>query len=290
METFRETLSKHIRANREKISDSSIKTYSSMLSSINKKLDGEKDLEFFSKEKDKIINYIKENITSFQTQKTLLSALYILTDLKDYKDLMLEICKQVNESYKEQKLNNKQKEHRITFEAVKDKVNSLLSMLKTNPTINMYEQFLIAAFSSGVYSPPRRSEFASVKIKNFDKQKDNYLEKNKIVFNSYKTAKKYGSQIYEVPSPLIPIVKKYLKLNKTDYLFPKRNSDACMTNVDYNRMLQKIFGKTISVDNLRSIYLSEKYKNIPSLVDMEKTAEAMGHQVVTALENYVKKE
>ena len=290
METFRETLSKHIRANREKISDSSIKTYASMLSSINKKLDGEKDLEFFSKEKDKIINYIKENITSFQTQKTLLSALYILTDLKDYKDLMLEICKQVNESYKEQKLNNKQKEHRITFEAVKDEVNSLLSMLKTNPTINMYEQFLIAAFSSGVYSPPRRSEFASVKIKNFDKQKDNYLEKNKIVFNSYKTAKKYGSQIYEVPSPLIPILKKYMKLNKTDYLFPKRNSDACMTNVDYNRMLQKIFGKTISVDNLRSIYLSEKYKNIPSLVDMEKTAEAMGHQVVTALENYVKKE
>ncbi len=63
-----------------------------------------------------------------------------------------------------------------------------------------------------------------------------------------------------------------------------------MTNVDYNRMLQKIFGKTISVDNLRSIYLSDKYKNIPSLVDMEKTAEAMGHQVVTALENYVKKE
>ena len=290
METFRETLSKHIRANRDKISDSSIKTYSSMLSSINKKLDGEKDLEFFSKEKDKIINYIKENITSFQTQKTLLSALYILTDLKDYKDLMLEICKQVNESYKEQKLNNKQKEHRITFEAVKDKVNSLLSMLKTNPTINMYEQFLIAAFSSGVYSPPRRSEFASVKIKNFDKQKDNYLEKNKIVFNSYKTAKKYGSQIYEVPSPLIPIVKKYLKLNKTDYLFPKRNSDACMTNVDYNRMLQKIFGKTISVDNLRSIYLSEKYKNIPSLVDMEKTAEAMGHTLTTSLENYVKKE
>ena len=290
METFRETLSKHIRANRDKISDSSIKTYSSMLSSINKKLDGEKDLEFFSKEKDKIINYIKENITSFQTQKTLLSALYILTDLKDYKDLMLEICKQVNESYKEQKLNNKQKEHRITFEAVKDKVNSLLSMLKTNPTINMYEQFLIAAFSSGVYSPPRRSEFASVKIKNFDKQKDNYLEKNKIVFNSYKTAKKYGSQIYEVPSPLIPIVKKYLKLNKTDYLFPKRNSDACMTNVDYNRMLQKIFGKTISVDNLRSIYLSDKYKNIPSLVDMEKTAEAMGHSIQTGLENYVKKE
>jgi len=290
METFIETISKHLRANREKISDSSIKSYASMLSSINKKLNGEKDLEFFSKDKDKIINHIKENISSNQTQKTLLSALYILTDLKEYKDLMLEICKKVNDNYKEQKMSVKQKEHRISFEEVKNKVNDLLNMLKTNPGLNSYELFLIAAFSSGVYAPPRRSEFAFVKIKNFDRRMDNYLEKNKIVFNSYKTAKKYGSQIYEVPSPLIPIVKKYLKLNKTDYLFPKRNGDECMTNVDYNRTLQKIFGKTISVDNLRSIYLSDKYKNIPSLVDMEKTAEAMGHTVSTSLENYVKKE
>ena len=83
MESFREIISKHLRANRAKISDSSIKTYSSMLCSINKKLGGEKELEFFSKDKDKIINHIKENITSFQTQKTLLSALYILTDLKE---------------------------------------------------------------------------------------------------------------------------------------------------------------------------------------------------------------
>ena len=290
MESFREIISKHLRTNREKISDSSIKTYASMLSSINKKLDGEKNLEFFSKEKDRIIKYIKDSITSFQTQKTLLSALYILTDLKEYKDFMLEICKKVNDTYKEQKMNDKQKEHRISFETVKDKVNSLLSMLKTNPSLNSYELFLIAAFSSGVYAPPRRSEFAFVKIKNFDRKTDNYLEKNKIVFNSYKTAKKYGSQIYELPSPLIPIVKKYLKLNKTDYLFPKRNSDACMTNVDYNRTLQKIFGKTISVDNLRSIYLSEKYKNIPDLNDMQETATAMGHSIQTGLENYVKKE
>jgi integrase len=203
---------------------------------------------------------------------------------------MLEICKKVNDNYKKQMMSVKQKEHRISFEEVKNKVNDLLNMLKTNPSLNSYELFLIAAFSSGVYAPPRRSEFAFVKIKNFDRKTDNYLEKNKIVFNSYKTAKKYGSQIYEVPSPLIPIVKKYLKLNKTDYLFPKRGGDACMTNVDYNRTLQKIFGKTISVDNLRSIYLSEKYKNIPSLVDMEATATAMGHSIQTGLTDYVKKE
>ena len=105
-----------------------------------------------------------------------------------------------------------------------------------------------------------------------------------VVFNSYKTAKKYGSQIYEIPVPLIPIVKKYLKLNKSDYLEKWR----CF--YDENRTLQKIFAKTIPVDNLRSIYLSEKYKNIPSLVDMQETATAMGHQITTALTDYVKKE
>ena len=290
MENFREIISKKLREQRQKITDSSIKTYLSMLASLNKKLDGEKDLQFFTKEHERIIKYIKDEVSSDQTQKTLLSALYILTDLKEYKELMLEICKQVNDKYKEQKMTDKQKEHRISFQEVQNKVSELLVAIKTNPTINTYEMFLLAAFSSGVYAPPRRSEFAFVKIKNFDKTKDNYRVKNKIVFNSYKTAKKYGSQIYEIPQPLVPILRKYLKLNKTDFLFPKLKGDTCMTNVDYNRMLQKIFGRFISVDALRSIYLSDKYKNVPSMNDMQETATAMGHSIQIGLTDYVKKE
>ena len=70
---------------------------------------GEKNLEFFLTEKDKIIKYIKDNITSNQTQKTVLSALYILTDSQEYKDIMLDICncKKVNDNYKEQKMSDK---------------------------------------------------------------------------------------------------------------------------------------------------------------------------------------
>jgi len=56
-------------------------------------------------------------------------------------------------------------------------------------------------------------------------------------------------------------------------------------------LLQKVFGKSISVDELRSIYLSEKYKNVPSMEDLEKTATAMGHSITTGLTtDYVKKE
>jgi integrase len=114
--------------------------------------------------------------------------------------------------------------------------------------------------------------------------------KNKIVFNAYKTSKRYGQQVYEIPPEVLPILKQYLKLNKTDFLFPKREGQSCLSNVDYNRLLQKVFGKSISVDELRSIYLSEKYKNVPSIQDMEATANAMGHSVQTGMTDYVKKE
>jgi hypothetical protein len=141
-----------------------------------------------------------------------------------------------------------------------------------------------------VYGPPRRSEFANIRIKNIDTNLDNYIYKNKIIFNKYKTAKKYGRQEYVIAKDIMPFVRQYLKLNKTEFLFPKRDGEASMSNVDYNRLLQKVFGKSISVDELRSIYLSDKYKNVPSVEEMEATATAMGHSIQTGLTDYVKRE
>ena len=79
-------------------------------------------------------------------------------------------------------------------------------------------------------------------------------------------------------------------MNTSDFLFPKQDGKTSMTNVDYNRACQRAFGKNISVDALRSIYLSNKYKDVPAMLDMEATATAMGHSVGTALTDYVKKE
>jgi hypothetical protein len=73
-------------------------------------------------------------------------------------------------------------------------------------------------------------------------------------------------------------------------LFPKKDGEASMSNVDYNRLLGKVFGSFISVDALRSIYLSEKYKDVPRMEDMEQTAREMGHSVSTAMTDYVKKD
>jgi integrase len=251
-------------------------------------MNGDLALDFFKKHTE-ILQFIKEHMKNKQTQKTLLSALLILTGLSEYREDMLKFAKEVNDTYKTQKMTDKQKEYRISFDEVKEKVNKVMLSLKAHRTMAGYQQFLAAAFSSGVYAPPRRSEFANIRTKNIDTTLDNFLYKNKIIFNNYKTAKKYGQQTYIISPEVMPILKQYLKLNKTDFLFPKKDGEASMSNVDYNRLLGKVFGPFISVDALRSIYLSEKYKDVPSMEDMEATAKEMGHSVTTAMTDYVKK-
>jgi len=289
MDKLKEIIIKKLKHNRPHITESSIKTYISNLVSINKKLNGERDYEFYEHFQP-ILNYIEKEEMSLQTKKTLLSALYILTHIKEYRDKMIAYCNEVNSKYKEQRLNEKQKEHRITFDEVKEKVEEALNNLKNNPTLDNYKLYLASVFSSGIYSPPRRSEFANVKIKNYDINTDNYLLKKKIIFNQYKTAKKFGSQTYEIPNEVLPILKRFLRVNNSDYLFTKTDNKTPMSNSDYNRLLNKAFGKSISVDALRSIYLSEKYKDVPLYNDMVETATKMGHSVSTAMVDYVKKE
>ena len=87
---------------------------------------------------------------------------------------MLEYSKQVNDAYKTQKLTDKQKENRISFDEVREKVNTLFNAMKQNPSKENYELYLIACFSSGVFSPPRRAEFANIKIKNYEESNEKF--------------------------------------------------------------------------------------------------------------------
>jgi len=55
-------------------------------------------------------------------------------------------------------------------------------------------------------------------------------------------------------------------------------------------LLNTIFdGKHISCDMLRHIYLTNLYKDVPALTQMEKTAEDMGHSVGQAM-LYIKRD
>ena len=115
-----------------------------------------------------------------------------------------------------------------------------------------------------------------------------YNRKSYFVFNTYKTAKKYGKETIEIPTALKNIINRWKLINKNDYLLVNSNMDKKINATQLNSMLYDYFNKPLSTSLIRHIFLSEKYKNVPALQEMQKTADEMGHSLTQALE-YVKK-
>jgi hypothetical protein len=107
--------------------------------------------------------------------------------------------------------------------------------------------------------PPRRSQdYGLMKIRNYDPKVDNYYKAGKFYFNKYKTAKTYGLQTLDVPKELNTLLKKWVKLNSNDYMLYSTN-DNKLSSPQINRILNEAFGKAISTNMLRHIYLTDRY-------------------------------
>ena len=74
---------------RPNLSDSSINTYCSTLSNLHKKIFGSKDIDLHNFGKvDEILHYLKD--IPINTRRTNLSALYVITENKKYRNEMME--------------------------------------------------------------------------------------------------------------------------------------------------------------------------------------------------------
>ena len=286
--TLKEEIEDTLKSNREKLTESSRKTYTSLLVNLMKKLKPDKENLSFFNEKKEIIKHIN-GLEKLQSQKTLLSALYILTHEEDYRTLMLAKCKLVNDQYKEQKISADRKEHYISFDQIKEKYLALKNGLK-NADADHIVDFLIVALMSGILIPPRRNEWCDVKIRHFDKDKDNFLDKNTVTFHNYKTESKYGTQVVKIPRELHAILKKWVGMNETDYLLYNSNTKKKLSSSDLTKRIHRIFQDSkIGCDMFRSIYLSHIYKDVPKLTELQSIADSMGHNITTAMSAYVKK-
>jgi site-specific recombinase XerD len=282
-----------LKTNRPNLSASSLKTYSSVLKNLQKNMDGNDTLQWFDNCDEEILQFL-ENKTP-QTKKTTLSALFVLTKKQSYKDVMMEVMKTVNESNKDQKMNEKQKENWISIKEIQNIYDNLLVKIKlmlnnkkimNEPTMM---EFLLVSFLGGISNlAPRRSmDYSEMKIRNYDTKKDNYYKAGKFYFNVYKTAKDYGLQIVDAPKDLNVILKKWVKINTNDYMLYSTNGNK-LTSPQITRILNKVFGKNISTSMLRHIYLTNMYKDLPAINKMQQLANNMGHSISTAME-YIKK-
>ena len=155
----------------------------------------------------------------------------------------------------------------------------------------MPSNYIILCLLGGIFIAPRRSlDYTEFKIKSINKDDDNYLDKNELVFNKYKTAKFYAEQRVNCPKELKSILTKWIKINDSNYLLYDSNGGK-LTSVKLNQRLNKIFGKKASVNLLRHSYLTDKFGDeIERKSTMANVAEDMGTSSAQVIGTYIKKD
>ena len=279
-----ENIKEQIIKNKPNISKSSITTYLSILKNlyINVFKDDKFDMDKFDNS-DKILSSLKD--LEPNKRKTILAALVVITDNKKYRDQMMKDIEEYKSNESKQLKSDKQTDSWVdTSEIdeifkVMEQVVKHLYKKKELSMIDLQEiqNYIILCVLSGKFIPPRRSkDYVDFKIKDIDQEKDNYISKKSMIFNSYKTSKTYQRQELPIPADLMKILNKWIKINPTDFLFFDSNGKK-LTNVKLTQRLNKIFGKKASVNQLRHTYLSNKYQDTIKLnQEMDEDMKAMG--------------
>ena len=295
METnnFRDIIKENIKRQRPKLTDSSLKTYVSILFNINKKLNPENTEMSFFDNHEEILKLLSSKPA--QARKTSLAALFVLTGSDTYNKQMIEDCVTVNTYYKTQKKSIKEEENWVSTDEIKKIYNELFfnaSAMLNNKLAMHYQtivNYMLIACLGGIsgIAPRRSQDFTELKLKNYSKT-DNYYKAGKFYFNIYKTSKNYGEQVIDVKEKapeFYKLLQKWVKLNPTDYLLFSSNQEK-FTSPQVTKSFNRLFGKRASTNMLRHSYLTGKYGKLQE--EMAEDSKMMSHSPATqAL--YIKK-
>lgn len=251
-------------------------------------------------EPKKTYSVLAKGITSKPTlQTTIASVLAVLKytgeKVKNVKlyDKWYNVCAPLLEEQRKARVSNEPTERQrkvfVTWEEVIDMYEKL--------SIKQYasdEHMLIAFYY--MLKPRRQMDYHRVKV--IDKQGDKpeglhtYIDLTAkepcIVVSLYKTAGSHKTWKRPLTAEHVAIIKKSLKDTPREYLFTKRNGEPYDKPNSYtkrsNRMLNKMFGKAVTVNTLRHSYSTHRFEDKDlSLLDRIEDAKDMGHSLETHL-------
>jgi len=291
-------MDKILKRNRENLSDNSIKTYSSNIRSLYKKMNTDAQstpetiTKFFTTNSKKVLDFLKEIEPS--KRKTILASLVVLCHNENaaetYRSQMIKDAYTYNENLKDQVKTDSQKASWITQDNVMKiyrklyrNTSHLLNKDKlTNNELQELQDLVI--LSIYVLIPPRRLlDYTAFKVRNVG-EKDNFLDGKHFVFNTYKTANRYKQQRVLIPTRLKSLITKWMTKHNNEYLlFDERNNPLAPPKL--TSRLNRIFGgRRISVNQLRHTFITDRVlPNVPALKMLSNVAEDMGHSVDTQL-------
>jgi len=291
-------MEKILKRNRENLSDNSIKTYSSNIRSLYKKMNNDSQStpetisKFFNTNSKKVLDFLKE--TEPSKRKTILASLVVLCHndgaADTYRSQMIKDSQSYNDGLKDQTKTDSQKASWITQDNVMKiyrrlyrNTSSLLNKDKlTNNELQELQDLII--LSLYVLIPPRRLlDYTAFKLRGIS-EKDNFLDGKHFVFNTYKTANKYKQQRVLIPLRLKSLITKWASKHNHDHLlFDEKGNPLPPPKLTLR--LNRIFGgRRISVNQLRHTFITDRVlPNVPALKMLENVAEDMGHSTETQL-------
>jgi len=164
------------------------------------------------------------------------------------------------------KLNTYYEKKRDDNEVKKEDENKIINYDKELITANLDKlEDLEEKAIYGIYTllPPRRLEYSDMYIKTGNSKEEpdkNYLitykkRPIKFIFNNYKTVKKFGKQVIDIPDDLSNILYEYLKNNKM-----KSGDKLFRYNLNYmGKALSKVLSKVYGEDGITLNWLRRSY-------------------------------
>lgn len=296
MSTIESVLQKH----RPNLTAGSLRTYKSIIKNLYTRIHGddakarvktEEYVDFYCNQYERVLEYLKN--VPFSKRKTLLAALVVFCgpeakSAEEYREQMIKDADQYNSEQRKQRKSQKEEDNWVSQDYVMEKLKFLekhhRKQLTSKDELSMFElQSLMNLIVLSLYTliPPRRLlDYTSFKLRDIDKDIDNYMEGNKFVFNNYKTKSKYGQQVVKIPQKLRILIQRWASKHPYEYLLFNEKGEP-IPPPRLTMKLNRIFdGRRISVNMLRHIFISDKVlENVPALEKLDQVAKDMGHSV-----------
>lgn len=221
-----------------------------------------------------------------------------------YFKMMMDMNRRLKSSESENEKTDTQKDNWLEWSEVEkkwDELHEKVSAYKGTMNPQQYDNILqYVILSLYVLLPPRRNEYQHMVVAKSvtDPNPDiNYynVDNQQMIFNKFKTAKKEGQKIIDIPLKLQGVLRTYIKfhpllkgkVSKTEVPFLVHQDGSPFNQVNsITRILNKIFKRNVGSSMLRHIYLSSKYGDVQ---EQQKTdAEMMGHSTGQQ-KDYIKK-
>jgi hypothetical protein len=318
MDSLKQQIYKYIEKNNNNekiISKSSIKTYTNYIYKLYKEFnnDNEFEAEFFLTNYKEVLKFIDNLINDNSKKSYIASILFLLKKFNDKNDIFkkniyLEYIentkKKIDDVKLNQEKNEKETENWITQDEIKIIYNDMYK--KYYPLLQQYKNINIKKDYQNIQNfiiislyylnmPRRLLDYTELKISEYDKNKDNYIYKKQFIFNIFKTSKYYDNNKVDINNELYNILNLFILMKKNNnnlnqiYLLESDNHNK-LNSVILNKRLNRIFNnRKISVNILRKSYLSNIYKNIPSLKEINNISNNMSNSFREQLISYVKK-